>query len=73
MILFPEKMNLQSLVKGTVDDTLASYMKPDALKNGKETIDNIKTDLEKYLFQDLMDGEDVEDTTSAKKVAESSE
>ena len=44
-------------------------MKPEALKSGKETIDNIKTDLDKYLFQDLMDGEEVDDGVSTKKVA----
>ena len=69
MILFNDKFNAKEMVKGVMPVNLIPTMKPENLKPGTFNIDNVKTELERYLFQNMMEGEVKNDRIVSKTVS----
>lgn len=68
MILFPEKFNIKDMVKGVVNEELVKNMKPENLKPGVFNVDSSKSELERYLFMNMMEGEEKNDRIVSKTV-----
>lgn len=68
MILFPEKLNIKDMVRGLMPENLIQHMKPENLKPGTFNVDNVKSELERYLFQNMMDGVDKNERIVSKTV-----
>lgn len=68
MILFPEKFNIKEMVKDSLDPNLIKHMKPEVLTEGKERLDRKMDELERYLYQNMMEGEQTRESTVTKTV-----
>lgn len=68
MILFPEKLNIKEMVTGVFPPDLIKNMKPENLKPGTFNIDNVKSELERYLFQNLANVEEKNERVVSKTV-----
>lgn len=68
MILFPEKLNVKEMVKGVMPEELIKNMKPESLKPGTFNIDNVKSELERYLFMNMLGGEEKNERIVSKTV-----
>lgn len=68
MILFNEKYNVKEMIKGAMPEKLIPTIKPEVLKIGREVVDNVKSELERYLFQNMMEGEQKNEKNVSKTV-----
>jgi hypothetical protein len=68
MILFNEKYNVKEMIKGAMPANLIATIKPEVIKNSREIVDNVKSELERYLFQNMMEGEQKNDKIVSKTV-----
>lgn len=71
MILFPDKYNVKEMIKGAMPEKLIPTIKPEVIKDGREVVDNVKSELERYLFTDMIKGEKKNEKIVSKTVEKS--